>query len=85
MEVGLVNTIAASLSAMTQGGGLGWASALGLLFRLSEFVIVAMVLGLLVVPRLLRFVGRFRRDETLLGLCFGLALLASKLGSRRTT
>ena len=47
-----------------------------------------MVLGLLVVPRLLRFVGRFRRDETLLvallGLCFGLALLASKLGSRRT-
>ena len=46
--------------------------------------IVAVVLGLLVVPRLLRFVGKFRGDETLLvtvlGLCFGLSLLASKLG-----
>lgn len=74
----------ASLSTVTQGGGLDWASILGLLFRLSEFVIVAIVLGLLVVPWLLRFVGRFRGDETLLvtvlGLCFGMALLASKLG-----
>lgn len=74
----------ASLSTVTQGGGLDWASIVGLLFRLSEFVIVAIVLGLLVVPWLLRFVGRFRGDETLLvtvlGLCFGMALLASKLG-----
>ena len=41
------------------------------------------VLGLLVVPRLLRYVGRLRGDETLLvavlGLCFGLALLAISL------
>ena len=74
----------ASFSAVTQDGGFSWASALGLLLRLSEFVIVAVVLGLLVVPRLLRFVGKFRGDETLLvtvlGLCFGLSLLASKLG-----
>ena len=74
----------ASFSAVTQDGGFNWASALGLLLRLSEFVIVAVVLGLLVVPRLLRFVGKFRGDETLLvtvlGLCFGLSLLASKLG-----
>jgi len=74
----------ASLSAVTQDGGFNWASTLGLLLRLSEFVIVAIVLGLLVVPWLLRFVGRFRGDETLLvtvlGLCFGLSLLASKLG-----
>ncbi len=76
--------LVASLSAVTQDGAFDLASALGLFLRLSEFVIVAVVLGLLVVPRLLRFVGRFRGDETLLvtvlGLCFGLALLASKLG-----
>jgi CPA2 family monovalent cation:H+ antiporter-2 len=76
--------LVASLSAVTEAGGFDWASALGLLFRLSEFVVVAVVLGLLVVPWLLRFVGRFRGEETLLvtvlGLCFGLALLASKLG-----
>jgi monovalent cation:H+ antiporter-2, CPA2 family len=74
----------ASLSTVTQGTGFDWSAILGLLFRLSEFVIVAVVLGLLVVPWLLRFVGRFRGDETLLvtvlGLCFGMALLASKLG-----
>lgn len=76
--------LVASLSAVSTSGSLDWAGLVGLLLRLSEFVVVAIVLGLLVVPRLLRFVGRFRGDETLLvtvlGLSFGLALLASKLG-----
>ncbi|MBN9690206.1 MAG: cation:proton antiporter [Verrucomicrobia bacterium] len=76
--------LVASLSAVSTSGSLDWAALVGLLLRLSEFIVVAVVLGLLVVPRLLRFVGRFRGDETLLvavlGLSFGLALLASKLG-----
>jgi len=76
--------LVASLSAVSQSGTFDWSAMLGLMLRLSEFVVVAIVLGLLVVPRLLRFVGKFRGDETLLitvlGLSFGLALLASKLG-----
>ncbi len=74
----------ASLSGVTHGASLDWRTILQLALRLSVFVIVAIVLGLLVVPRLLKFVGRFRGDETLLvtvlGLCFGLALLADRLG-----
>jgi CPA2 family monovalent cation:H+ antiporter-2 len=76
--------LVASLSAAGEGGGWDWGSAFGRLLPLTEFVVVASVLGLLVVPWLLRRVGRFRGDETLLvtvlALCFGLALLASKLG-----
>src|SRR5678815_561699 len=44
---------------------------------------MAVVIGLLLVPKLFRFVDRFRSEETLLivtlGLCFGLALIALKL------
>jgi CPA2 family monovalent cation:H+ antiporter-2 len=40
--------------------------------------------GLLIVPRLIGYVGRFKSNEmliiTLLGLCFGVSLLAAKLG-----
>ena len=47
------------------------------------FLVALIVLGLLVIPRLMNFVGRFKSDETLLitvlGLCFGLALLAEEL------
>ena len=43
-----------------------------------------MVFGLLAVPPLLRYVGRFKSNEMLLvaalGLCFGVSLLAVKLG-----
>lgn len=73
----------ASLSTFAAEGGLRLESALGLLGRLAIFMVAASVAGLLVVPRLLRFVARFRHDETLLvavlGLCFGFALLAAEL------
>ena len=53
------------------------------LFGLFIFLIAAVVVGLLVVPRLLHFVAKFRSDEMLLilvlGLCFGVSLLAVKL------
>jgi CPA2 family monovalent cation:H+ antiporter-2 len=62
---------------------LQWNSVLSLLGRLAIFLVAAIVAGLLLVPRLLRFVAGFRRDETLLvavlGLCFGFALLAAEL------
>lgn len=76
--------VMASLSAASGGRSVDWAGLLGLGLRMSEFVVVALIGGLLLVPRVLRWVGRFRGDETLLiavlGMCFGLALLASKLG-----
>ncbi len=52
--------------------------------RLAVFLAVTLVVGLLAVPRLLGYVARFKSNEmlivTVLGLCFGVALLAAKLG-----
>jgi CPA2 family monovalent cation:H+ antiporter-2 len=52
--------------------------------KLAIFLSAALVIGLIAVPPLLRYVARFRSDEmllvTVLGLCFGSALLAVKLG-----
>ena len=52
--------------------------------RLGIFLVASLVLGLLAVPRLLGYVGRFKSNEmllvTTLGLCFGFSMLAAKLG-----
>jgi monovalent cation:H+ antiporter-2, CPA2 family len=52
--------------------------------KLGMFLTVTLVMGLLTVPRLIGYVSRFKSNEmlivTVLGLCFGVALLASKLG-----
>ncbi len=52
--------------------------------RLLVFLVVAVVMGLLLVPRLLKTVSRFKDAETLLvvvlGLCFGASLLSVSLG-----
>ena len=52
--------------------------------KLGIFLAVTLVAGLLAVPRLLGYVARFKSNEmlivTVLGLCFGVALLAVKLG-----
>ena len=46
-------------------------------------MVVALVLGMLIVPRLLAYVARFDSTEmlliTVLGLCFGFCLLVVKL------
>lgn len=51
--------------------------------KLSLFMIVALVVGILIVPRLLNFVAGFESNEvlliTVLGLCFGFCLLVTKL------
>ena len=53
------------------------------LWQLALFMGVGTVAGLLIVPRLLDYIHRLRSDEllvvTLVGLCFGMALLAAKL------
>ncbi|MFA9479716.1 cation:proton antiporter [Phycisphaerales bacterium AB-hyl4] len=52
--------------------------------RLGLFFTAVLVVGLLVVPRLLRFVANFKNDEILLvvvlGMGFGMAMLALQLG-----
>ncbi|MCC7381547.1 MAG: cation:proton antiporter [Deltaproteobacteria bacterium] len=51
--------------------------------RLLLFVAITLVAGYLAVPLLMRFVGHFKSNEmllvTTLGLCFGLALIATEL------
>jgi CPA2 family monovalent cation:H+ antiporter-2 len=52
--------------------------------QLSAFLGVLLVGGLIAVPRLLNYVAKFKSNEMLLvtvvGLCFGVSLLAVKLG-----
>jgi CPA2 family monovalent cation:H+ antiporter-2 len=52
--------------------------------KLGVFLVVVLIAGLLAVPRLVGYVARFRSNEmlltTVLGLCFGVSLLAAKLG-----
>jgi CPA2 family monovalent cation:H+ antiporter-2 len=51
--------------------------------KLSLFMIVALVIGILLVPRLLAYVAKFDSNEmlliTVLGLCFGFCLLVVNL------
>jgi CPA2 family monovalent cation:H+ antiporter-2 len=58
---------------------VGWA-----LLRLFGFMVAALTVGYLLVPRLIAFVARFRRSEmltvTVLGLAFGLAALGAYFG-----
>ncbi|MSQ09328.1 MAG: cation:proton antiporter [Dehalococcoidia bacterium] len=52
--------------------------------KLGIFAVAALIFGTLFVPRLLRFLEKFRSPETLLlvslGMCFGLGLIAGELG-----
>ena len=73
----------ALLSGIAMTGSLQVTQVAATLGRLTVFLAVALVLGLLLVPRLLNYVARFKSNEmllvTVLGLCFGVSLLAVKL------
>ncbi len=74
----------ALLSGIAMTGGLSVGELVGTTVRFAIFAAAALVVGLLIVPRLIELVARHRRDELLLltaiGICFGLALLAQRLG-----
>jgi CPA2 family monovalent cation:H+ antiporter-2 len=73
----------ALLSSIAMTGSLEAAKVVSAASHLAIFLAVALVLGLLAVPRLLGYVARFKSNEvllvTVLGLCFGVSLLAVKL------
>ena len=72
------------LTAVAIGGSVQAEAAFTLIGHLGLFVIVGMILGLLLLPRLVDYVASFGRDETLLvsvlGICFGASLLAAWMG-----
>jgi CPA2 family monovalent cation:H+ antiporter-2 len=73
-----------ALPGFAKTGSLPTLQLVMMLSGLFVFLVAAVVIGLLVVPRLLRFIARHANDETLLivslGLCFGLSLFAVRLG-----
>ena len=74
----------ALLSGVATTGTLGIKDVGLTLGKLGVFLVVLVVVGLITVPRLLTYVTRFKSNEmlliTVLGLCFGVSLLALKLG-----
>ncbi len=72
------------LTAVAIGGTVEADLAFTVIGHLGMFVVVGMVLGLLLLPRLIDRVAGYGRDEILLvlvlGICFGASLLASRLG-----
>lgn len=72
------------LTAVAIGGSVQAETAFTLVGHLGLFVIVGMILGLLLLPRLVDYVAGFDRDETLLvsvlGICFGASLFAAWMG-----
>lgn len=74
----------AMLSGFASTGSLGMGDIALTLGKLSTFLGVLLILGLILVPRLLNWVAKFKSNEmllvTVIGLCFGVSLLAVKLG-----
>ena len=72
------------LTTLGTTGEAGWFVTIGTLVKLAAFFVTVAVGGFLLVPRLIRMAGQTRMDEvllvTVLGLVFGLALLAQKIG-----
>jgi CPA2 family monovalent cation:H+ antiporter-2 len=73
----------ALLSGIATSGSVAPLAVLATVGKLLLFMTVALVVGILVVPRILDYVTRFRSNEMLhisvLGICFGFCLLAMKL------
>ena len=74
----------ALLSGIAVSGSLQAGVVVKTLGVLAIFFAVTLVVGLLAVPRILGYVARFKSNEmlliTVLALCFGVSLLAVKLG-----
>ena len=74
----------AIVAGITSGAGLAAPDVAALVGKLTGFLALMLVVGLLVVPRAMRWIARRARTETLLiaslAVCFGLAELAAYAG-----
>ncbi len=74
----------AALTAIATGAGLSAGALFPTIGRLAAFLAALLAVGILLVPRFIRFVVRLRRKETTLvasiGLCFATAYLAQEAG-----
>lgn len=75
--------IIALLSGIAVSGTVSSGEVFSTVGKLSLFMVIALVVGILLVPRLLAYVATFESNEmllvTVLGLCFGFCLLVVKL------
>lgn len=75
--------IIALLSGIAVSGAVSSGEVFSTVGKLSLFMVIALVVGILLVPRLLAYVATFESNEmllvTVLGLCFGFCLLVVKL------
>ena len=73
----------ALLSGFATTGSFAFADIGITVLQLGSFLGILLVAGLILVPRLLNYVARFKTNEmlliTVLGLCFGVSLLAVRL------
>ncbi|MCL1886979.1 MAG: cation:proton antiporter [Betaproteobacteria bacterium] len=79
LGIGLI----ALLSGIAISGTVSSGDVFATVGKLTLFMVVVLVLGILLVPRILAYVARSNSDEilliTVLGLCFGFCLLVIKL------
>jgi len=75
--------IIALLSGIAVSGTVATGEVFSTVGKLTLFMVVALVIGFLLIPRFLAYVADFHNDEvlliTVLGLCFGFCLLVVKL------
>ncbi|PWK93027.1 cation:proton antiporter [Fulvimonas soli] len=80
----LAIVLMALLTGIASTGGLEAGEAMGAIGRLTLFMAVSLVVGLLLVPRVVDYIARVSRDDVLLvavlGLCFGFCLLVTEMG-----
>lgn len=76
--------ILAILSSIATSGSLNLIDFSTTIGKLFVFLVVSLIIGILIIPKLLAYVARFDSREmllvTVLGLCFGFSLLVIKLG-----
>lgn len=72
------------LSTFAVGNAIEGSALVGSLFRLIFFVVIWFIVGIYVIPSMLKAVRRYLNEETLLivsvGLCLGMVLFASYVG-----
>ncbi|MBA2654122.1 MAG: cation:proton antiporter [Gammaproteobacteria bacterium] len=76
-------TILALLSTMATSGTIAVNDIFLALMKLASFLVISLIAGILLIPKILAYVANFKNKEMLLicalGLCFGFCLLVSKL------